>query len=131
FNLDFAHDGLQDATAYNALRLADKVKGYMHLDLRRKVNFVKIRMNNITGNRVVLHILHQSHFSRQCARAGLQPDQMRTFESSHTARKFSLVKFQRNRWGFGAIQNTGNLSVTAQSASLSFAVYFACLSLNF
>ena len=100
-----------------------KVKGHMHLDLRRKV-FVKIRVNNVAGNWMVLHRLNQSHFGRQRRRAGLQPNQMRAFEPGHTARKFFLVKFQRNRRSFGAIQNTGNLSGTAQPASFSFTGYF-------
>ncbi len=41
FDLDFAHDRLQNAAAHNTYCLADKMKRHMHLNLRGEIDFVK------------------------------------------------------------------------------------------
>ena len=65
FHLELPHNRLENAAADNAGRLADKVKRYMHLDLCREIHLIKVCMHDVTGNRVILHVLNQGHFVRQ------------------------------------------------------------------
>src|SRR2546428_337151 len=61
FHLDLAHDRLENPAADHSRRLADEMEWNLRPDLRGKIDLIEIRMEDLPGNRMKLHLLDESH----------------------------------------------------------------------
>ena len=111
-----AHDGLEDAAADHADRLAREVERHRHHQTLRQVDLVEVGVERPSGDRMALQLAQQDHALvqlRVSARAD-EADQMRALEVADAALELDVVDADARGRALRTVDHGGNATGDAQ-----------------